>query len=95
MNWIIRHSILIGLTLFTLVWLVLAAFEWNAVTLAIAVGLLLASLLLLLIRFFRDVPEVKPQHGQRDIASHDQCPRCGCLLIGNTSGVCPECGKRL
>ena len=24
-----------------------------------------------------------------------QCQRCGYLLIGNTSGVCPECGERV
>jgi hypothetical protein len=23
------------------------------------------------------------------------CPRCGYSLIGNTSGVCPECGERI
>jgi rubrerythrin len=26
-------------------------------------------------------------------ATQSPCPACGYSLVGNTSGVCPECGK--
>ena len=29
---------------------------------------------------------------RRERSGPPRCGKCGCLLVGNTSGVCPECG---
>jgi len=36
-----------------------------------------------------------PREPRRPDRKLDECRRCGYSLIGNTSGVCPECGRKL